>query len=140
MATAGGRGRRVAKLRGDANRFLSAVQVGVTLTGFFASSYGGATIAVKLAPRLETLGIPDGVSDTIALVLVTALVAYLSLVLGELLPKRLAMQQSERWSLLAAPILDRVATLTRPVIWLLGLSTNTLGRLVGLDPKGGTMT
>lgn len=137
MEAAGGRGRRVANLRGDANRFLSAVQVGVTLTGFFASSYGGATIAVKLAPRLETLGIPDGVSDTLALVLVTALVAYLSLVLGELLPKRLAMQQSERWSLLAAPILDRVATLTRPVIWLLGLSTNTLGRLVGLDPKGG---
>ncbi|MBA4084588.1 MAG: HlyC/CorC family transporter [Kytococcus sp.] len=132
-----GRGKRVAKLRGDANRFLSAVQVGVTLTGFFASSYGGATIAVKLAPWLESVGVPDGVSDTVALVLVTALVAYLSLVLGELLPKRLALQRAEGWSLIAAPVLDRIASLTRPVIWVLGVSTNALGRLVGLDPKGG---
>jgi putative hemolysin len=72
---------------------------------------------------------------TIALVLVTALVSYLSLVAGELVPKRLALQNPEGVSLTTGPVLDRLASLTRPLIWLLSKSTNAVVRLLGVDPK-----
>ncbi|WP_433034837.1 hemolysin family protein [Actinomycetospora sp. CA-053990] len=134
LAERGGRGRAVAKLRGDSNRFLSAVQIGVTFTGFFASSYGGATIATRLEPVLAGWGLPVALAATGALLVVTALVSYLSLVAGELVPKRLALQQPERVALVAAPLLDRLATLTRPLIWLLSRSTNAVVRVLGVDP------
>jgi putative hemolysin len=135
LAEGGARGRAVARLRGDSNRFLSAVQIGVTFTGFFASSYGGATLATRLQPGLTGLGLPIALAATVALVLVTAIVSYLSLVVGELVPKRLALQKPEAVSLTTAPVLDRVATLTRPLIWLLSRSTNAVVRLLGVDPR-----
>ncbi|TDD51139.1 hemolysin family protein [Saccharopolyspora elongata] len=129
------RGARVAKLRADSNRFLSAVQIGVTFAGFFASSYGGATIAVRLEPMLAGWGLPIGLAASVALVLVTLFVSYLSLVLGELAPKRLALQMSENVALVTAGVLDRLATLFRPLIWFLSKSTNAVVRLMGIDPR-----
>ncbi|MGW5643249.1 hemolysin family protein [Saccharopolyspora sp. NPDC003752] len=129
------RGARVAKLRADSNRFLSAVQIGVTFAGFFASSYGGATIAVRLEPMLAGWGLPIGLAASVALVLVTLFVSYLSLVLGELAPKRLALQKSEGVALVTAAVLDRLATLFRPLIWFLSKSTNAVVRLLGIDPR-----
>ncbi|RKT86149.1 putative hemolysin [Saccharopolyspora antimicrobica] len=129
------RGARVAKLRADSNRFLSAVQIGVTFAGFFASSYGGATIAVRLEPVLQGWGLPIGLAASVALIVVTLFVSYLSLVLGELVPKRLALQKSEAVSLVTAGVLDRLASLSRPVIWLLSKSTNAVVRLLGIDPR-----
>lgn len=131
----GRRGARVVRLRGDSNRFLSAVQIGVTFAGFFASSYGGATIAVRLEPVLAGWGLPIAVAATAALVLVTALVSYTSLVIGELVPKRLALQKPEAVALATGGVLDRLATVTRPVIWLLSRSTNAVVRLLGIDPR-----
>lgn len=135
LAERGRRGQRVARLQRDPNRFLAAVQVGVTLAGFFASSYGGATIAVALAPVMAGWGLPAGVAATLALVAVTVLVSYLSLVLGELAPKRIALQRTEGVAMFTAAVLDRLATVFRPVIWLLARSTNAVVRLIGLDPK-----
>lgn len=131
----GRRGAGVARLKSDPNRMLSAVQVGVTFTGFFASSYGGATLAVRLEPPLVGWGLPVGVATTVALVLVTAFVSYLSLVFGELAPKRLALQKPEAVSLATAGVLDAVATAFRPVIWLLSVSTNGVVRLLGVSPR-----
>ena len=131
----GRRGASLARLRGDTNRFLSSVQIGVTLAGFLASSFGGATLVVHVVPLLELVGMPAGFTQPVALVLITLLVSYLSLVLGELVPKRLALQRAEGVSLLVAPVLDRLAGLTRPVVWLLGISTNVVVRLLGLDPN-----
>jgi putative hemolysin len=76
-------------------------------------------------------------ADTVALVVVTAAISYLSLVLGELVPKRLALQRAEGVSQFVAPVLDRIASLFRPVIWLLSRSTNIVVRLLGLDPHAG---
>lgn len=135
LAERGRGGARVARLRSDSNRFLSAVQIGVTFAGFFASSYGGATIAVRVEPVLTGWGLPTGLAAAGALVLVTLLVSYLSLVLGELAPKRLALQQSERVAVATAGVLDVLATITRPLIWLLSTSTNAVVRLVGLNPR-----
>ena len=131
----GKRGNRVRKLRADSNRFLASVQVGVTLAGFFASAYGGSTLSEPLAEVLVGWGVPAGIAGTVAFIAVTAFISYLSLVLGELVPKRLALQRGERVALFVAPALDRVATLTRPVVWLLSASTNAVVRMLGLDPR-----
>jgi putative hemolysin len=131
----GGRGERVAAIARDPNRFLSAVQIGVTVAGFFSAAYGGATLAPDVAPYLVDLGLDAGAADTIALIAMTLLIAYLSLVLGELVPKRLALQRSASVALATGPVLDRFATLMRPVIWLLSVSTDALVRVLGGDPN-----
>lgn len=131
----GARGARVAAVARNPNRFLAAVQIGVTVAGFFSAAYGGSTLAPDLAPYLEGLGMGEDGAQTAALVVLTLFIAYLSLVLGELVPKRLALQKSAGVALAAAPVLDRFATLMRPVIWLLSLSTNALVRLLGGDPN-----
>lgn len=110
------RGARVAAVARDPNRFLAAVQIGVTVAGFLSAAYGGSTLAPDLAPYLERLGLAEQAAETTALVLITLVIAYLSLVLSELVPKRLALQRSAEVSLTVAPILDRFAAMMRPVI------------------------
>ncbi|RYB95147.1 HlyC/CorC family transporter [Nocardioides oleivorans] len=128
----GGRGHAVAALARDPGRFLSAVQIGVTVAGFFSASFGASTLAPSFAPVFDGLGLPG--PDTVSLVVTTLVVSYLSLVLGELVPKRLALQRSEGVAKLFAPPLGKFAVVMRPVIWLLSLSTNVLLRLLGGNP------
>lgn len=132
LETEGGRGHSVASLARDPNRFLSAVQIGVTVAGFFSAAFGASTLAPSFAPVFERLGLPG--PDTVSLVVTTLVVSYLSLVLGELVPKRLALQRSVGVAKLFAPPLGRFATVMTPVIWLLSLSTNLLVRLLGGNP------
>ncbi|WP_121258489.1 hemolysin family protein [Nocardioides ferulae] len=131
----GGRGARVAAVARDPNRFLAAVQIGVTVAGFFSAAYGASAIAPDVAPLFEGLGLPEGASDTVALVVLTLVIAYLSLVLGELVPKRLALQRSAGVATMVGPPLDRFATAMRPMIWLLSVSTDAVVRLLGGDPS-----
>lgn len=131
----GTRGAKVASVARDPNRFLAAVQIGVTVAGFFSAAYGGSTLAPDVAPYLVDLGLGDGAADTVALVVMTLFIAYLSLVLGELVPKRLALQRAAGLSMLVAPPLDRFATVMRPVIWLLSRSTDALVKVLGGDPR-----
>ena len=135
MANRGRRGEAVARLAEDPNRFLAAVQVGVTLAGFLSASFGGATLSRELAPKLVDLGMPSGAAGVVALVLVTIAISILSLVLGELAPKRLALQRAEGFALALGPTVDRIASLTRPVIWLLSKLTDLVVRLAGGDPN-----
>lgn len=131
----GRRGARVARLAEDPNRFLSAVQIGVTLMGFLSAAFGGATLAEDLTPVLEDWGVPEGWAPWVSLVSITLLIAYFSILLGELVPKRLALQRPEGAALLIAPMVDRISVATRPVIWLLGQNANALVRLLGGDPQ-----
>ncbi len=137
LATRGRRGQRVAKLASDPNRFLASLQIGVTLAGFLSAALGAATLADEFGPVLERWGVPHGISSAVALISITVLIAYLSLVLGELAPKRLALQRAERLALLAAPVVDRFAGLVSPFVWLLSRSTNFVVRLLGGDPNAG---
>jgi putative hemolysin len=137
LSDRGRRGRRVANLAANPNRFLAAVQIGVTVAGFFSAAFGAATLADDLAPLLEQWGLPSQVAATTALVAITLVIAYLSLVLSELVPKRLALQRAERVAMALAPPLDVLATLVRPVIWLLSTSTDVMVRLLGGDPTLG---
>ena len=135
LAQQGKRGERVAGLAQNPNRFLSAVQIGVTVAGFFSAAYGASTLAPDLAPLLENAGLPPGAASSVAFIGMTLFIAYLSLVLGELVPKRIALQRAAGVSLLVAPPLDRFATLMRPAIWLLSKSTDVVVRLLGGDPS-----
>ena len=132
LESQGGRGHAVASLARNPNRFLAAVQIGVTVAGFFSAAFGASTLAPSFAPAFEALGTPA--PDTVSLVVVTLVVSYLSLVLGELVPKRLALQRSVGVAKLFAPPLGGFATVMTPVIWLLSLSTNLLVRLLGGNP------
>ncbi len=134
LAQRGGRGAVVQRVIANPNRFLSAVQLGVTLTGFLSAAFGGATLADDLAPVLRGWGLSPGLADALALVGITALISYVSIVLGELTAKRLALQRSEGFALALAPAVDTIARVVRPVIWLLGVSTNVVVRILGGDP------
>ena len=138
LASRGKRGHTVAELNQDPNRFLAAVQVGVTLAGFLSAAFGGATLSDDLQPVLVGWGVPDGVAGPMALILVTIAISYLSLVLGELAPKRLALQRAEAFALVLGPPVDKISKMFRPVIWLLSVSTNVVVRLAGGDPNATT--
>jgi putative hemolysin len=134
LASRGKRGRTVAELNEDPNRFLAAVQVGVTLAGFLSAAFGGATLSGDLEPVLAGWGVPAGIAGPAALVLVTVAISYLSLVFGELAPKRLALQRAEGFALALGPMIDKMSKVSRPVIWLLSISTDAVVRLAGGDP------
>lgn len=134
IAARGRRGEKVAGLARNPNTFLSAVQIGVTVAGFASAAYGATSIAPSVAPLLESWGLPEALAMTTATVLLTLVIAYLSLVLGELVPKRLAIQRNAQFAYAVAPVLDGFATIMRPVIWLLSVSTNAVVRLLGGDP------
>lgn len=134
LSQRGRRGARIARLADDPSRFLAAVQIGVTAAGFFSAAFGAATLAGDLAPVLERWGIDSGAAATTALVVTTLVIVYLSLVLSELAPKRLALQRAERVSLVLGPPLDVLATLVRPMIVALAASSDLVVRLLGGDP------
>jgi putative hemolysin len=137
IAQHGRRGERVAQLARNPNRFLAAVQIGVTAAGFFSAAFGATTLADDVAPVLVGWGLSAEVAEPLALVVITLAIVYVSLVLGELVPKRLALQRAERVATAMAPPLDRFASLMRPVIWLLSKSTDVVVRMLGGDPRAG---
>jgi putative hemolysin len=136
LARRGKNGQRAAKLAQDPNRFLSAVQIGVTVATLLSGAFGAELLAGRLKDALTPMLSPD-VASVLALVLVTLVISFFTLVLGELAPKRLALQNAERVSLVAAPVLDRIATLAKPVVWLLSKCVNGVVALFGGDPRAG---
>ena len=135
LALRGKRGAIVAKLAANPNRLLGALQVGVTLTGFLSAALGAEKLGVYVIPWLEDLGVPTKSAATTSLIGVTLVIAYFSLVFGELVPKRLALFRTEQIALASAIFIDFVANLFRPIIWVLSHSTNLVVRLFGIDPK-----
>ncbi|MDU7361318.1 MAG: hemolysin family protein [Propionibacteriaceae bacterium] len=135
LSTRGKRGQAIEKLTENPNNFLSAVQIGVTVSGFLSASFGASSIAPRVSPYLEGWGVPSGLAGTLALIGLTLVIAYFSIVIGELTAKRLAMQRAESFSLMLAPMVAGIAMLVRPVIWLLDVSTNALVRVLGGNPE-----
>ncbi|MEH1029458.1 hemolysin family protein [Micromonospora profundi] len=125
-------GERLVRLSRDPNRYLATIQLGITLAGFLAS----AAAAVSLAQPLVTpLGFLGAAARPAAIVVVTVALTFVTLVFGELAPKRLAMQRAERWALLSARPLDLLARVSRPAVWLLSWATDVVVRLAGGDPR-----
>lgn len=134
LETKGRRGKWLSELVKDPNRFLAAVQVGVTLAGFISAGLGASQISPYLTPVLTNL-FSDNAAAVTSFVLVTIVIAFFSLVLGELVPKRLALHAAERWAIWLAGPLEALARITRPFIWLLSVSTNFILRLLRVDPS-----
>jgi putative hemolysin len=134
LSEQGRRGRRLAHLALEPNRFLAAGQVGVTLAGFISAGFGASRIAPSLEPVLQGWGLSKGASETLAFILVTVVIAYVSLVLGELVPKRIALQRVERVALFVAAPVDLMAKVFRPFIVALSWATDAIVRLFGVDP------
>ena len=128
----GGRGRTVSQLARDPNQFLATIQIGITLAGFLASAAAASSYASALEEPLSFLG---AAAAPVALVMVTLVLTYFTLVLGELAPKRVALQRSERWALLAARPLTLLSIISRPAVWALSRSTDLAVRAMGGDPN-----
>ena len=135
IATRGKRGARVAALAAHPNRLLAAVQIGVTVSGFLSAALGADQLGDYVIPWLESLGISNAWSTTISLLGVTLVIAYFSLVFGELVPKRVALFKAEEIAMATAGIINVVANIFRPLIWLLSKSTDIVLRAFGIDPK-----
>jgi putative hemolysin len=134
MADEGHRGARAAvRLVEDPSKFLSTVQVGITLIGILAGAYGGATFAGYLAVELRRFPAIEPYADGISIAVVVVSITYLSLIIGELVPKRIALVNAERIAAMVARPMGIIATMGAPLVWLLGVSTNLVLRLLRLD-------
>lgn len=134
LRSRGRRGARVATLAGEPTRFLGAVQIGSIVAGFFAAAYATATLAEPLGDLMSgDLG--DGGGETLAVLIVTLATTFLALIIAELTPRRYAMQRPLPVAALLGPLLDRLASVFRPVIWLLEKCTNGVLRVLRIDPR-----
>jgi putative hemolysin len=137
MAESGRRGAIVAKLTSDPNRFLAAVQIGVTSTALLSSAFGAVTLSEEAKKFLVHRGWSSGLAGATGIIGVTLIISFVTLVLGELAPKRLALQRAESAARAFAPSLNRLAIAFRPVIWLLSRATDVIVRMLGGDPSAG---
>jgi putative hemolysin len=134
IALKGKRGAKVAQLASNPNRLLGAVQIGVTFSGFLSAALGAERLGKYVIPWLEDLNLSNSAAQGLSLVGLTIVIAYFSLVFGELVPKRLALSRTEPIALMFAGLIDLTAKLFRPIIWLLSHSTNFVVRIFGIDP------
>jgi putative hemolysin len=134
LAASGRRGAVVARLVSEPNRFLATVQIGVTLTALLSSAYGATTLSESAKRAFERAGLGSGLAGFAGLVGVTMVISFVTLVIGELAPKRLALQRAESTAKAVAPFLQGMSRLCRPVIWLLSVCTDVVVRLFGGDP------
>lgn len=129
------RGQKVAKIARDPNTFLSTVQIGVTLSGFFSASFGESAIAPWVEPVVESWGIPHHIASPGTTIVLTLIISFCDIVIAEMVPKRIAMQRTEQIARAAVPAIDIFAKICRPIIWAIGKSTNGIVRLLGFDPS-----
>ncbi len=132
-AEEGSKGAKVAlELAADPGKFLSTVQIGITLVGIIAGAYSGASLGGPTAERLAAWGLPARYADETGFAVVIAITTYLNLVAGELVPKQLALRAADSIAKIAAPPMAMMARVTAPLVWLLDNSTNLVLRLLGL--------
>ena len=131
----GSRGAKIARqLASDPGRFLSTVQVGITLIGVLTGAYSGASLGQPVADRLQPIfGLDDNTALTVAFAVVIALTTYFSLIAGELVPKQFALRAPERIAIFIAPIMYWLSRIAAPLVWLLNSSSGLVFRLLGLS-------
>jgi putative hemolysin len=132
MAGEGNKGAATAlRLAEDPGKFLSSAQVGITLVGVLSGAFSGATLGLRLAQGLQEAGLPPNAANALGVGIVVVIITYLSLIIGELVPKRLALRDPERIAARAAPTMAMIAIIAAPLVWLLDLSSVGVLRLIG---------
>jgi putative hemolysin len=142
LAQAGRKGaNRALELAADPGRFLSTVQIGITLVGILAGAFSGATLGTRLSGYLLEQGVPEAVAEPAGYGLVVVVITYLSLVIGELVPKNLALRNAEAIACAVAPSMSTLSRIASPVVWLLDRSTQAVFDALGHKPRSdGTVT
>jgi len=136
MADNGSRGARIALgLAADPGRFLSTVQIGITLIGILAGAFSGATLGDMLGDWLRTQGVSPALAGGLGYSVVVAAITYVSLIIGELIPKRLALQSPEKLASFIAPAMMLLSRIAAPAVWLLDVSSRLVLRLLGESGK-----
>jgi putative hemolysin len=131
-AERGEAGARVAlRLSESPGRFLSTVQIGITLVGVLAGAFSGATVGARLANLLPQLGLPRALAEEVGVGIVVLAITYLSLVIGELVPKQIALSEPERVAVRVAPAMQLLSRIAAPIVWLLDRSGKLVLRLLG---------
>lgn len=134
MAKGGSRGAKVAQqLAADPGKFLSAVQIGITLIGIIAGAYSGSSLGGPVAERLQLIGVPAQYAGEAGIILVIALTTYASLVIGELVPKQFALRSPEPIAAIVARPMSWIAKITAPLVWILDKSSGLIFRLLRMD-------
>lgn len=136
MADNGSRGARVAmRLAEDPGKFLSSVQIGITLVGVLSGAFSGATLGVRLADALAGAGMAPSLAQTLGVGGVVVAITYMSLIFGELVPKQIALRSPEPVAVFIAPLLQGIAIVTAPVVWVLDQSGKIVLALLGQSGK-----
>ena len=129
--------KRLMKLTDQPAKFLSTIQVAITLSGFLGSAFAADTFSEKLVNWASQFNFPfkTSVLDTVSVVVITVILSYFTLVFGELVPKRLAMKKTEKMALGVSGLMTVCAKIFAPIVWILTKSTNVILRLFGIDPN-----
>ncbi len=132
-----GRAKRLFKLTREPAKFLATIQVAITLSGFLGSAFAADNFSAPLVAWVQGLGVnlPEEVLDTIAVILITLILSYFTLIFGELVPKRLAMKKSEQIAMGISGMVSGISVIFKPIVWFLSVSTNLVLRLFGIDPN-----
>ena len=132
------RAKLVLELVENPNHFFSTIQVGITLIGVFTGVFGGATLSAPLAYSLISLGLPESVSVPMAFIFIVVVITYLSLVIGELFPKRMGLHFSEKIALWISRPMKRLLVMFYPIVNILSLSTDFMFKLLQIEPSKNT--
>lgn len=129
--------KRLFKLTQEPARFLATIQVAITLSGFLGSAFAADNFSEPLVDRILSLGVsvPRATLDTIAVILITCVLSYFTLIFGELVPKRIAMKKSEQLAMAISGLVNVISIAFKPIVWFLSISTNLVLRLCGIDPN-----
>lgn len=127
-------------LANEPERFLSTVQIGITLIGILTGLFSGATLAVEFGSLMQRWGLSPAVALPLSKILIVTIVTYLSIVVGELVPKRIGMSMSDKIAKWVAPAMKLLSVLTYPIVWLLSISTTGIARLLRIDRSSSTVT
>jgi len=132
LSEKGAKGARQAlTLASDPGKFLSTVQIGITLVGVLSGAFSGATLGLRLSQWLMEMGLAKGLADTVGVGAVVGLITYASLIVGELVPKQIALRNPESVAVKVAPAMTWLARASSPVVWLLDVSGKLILRLLG---------
>ncbi len=138
LADQGSRGAAVAlQLAEHPGRFLSTVQIGITLVGILSGAFSGATLGVRASAALQDLGLSQNVAEWLGVGSVVVLITYLSLIVGELVPKQIALRDAERVATVVAPAMALLSKLAAPLVWLLDNSGKLILALLGQRGESG---
>lgn len=130
--------RRALALASDPGRFLSTVQIGITLVGILSGAFSGATLGLRLTNLLASFGVPNLVADSLGVGFVVLVITYLSLIVGELVPKQIALRDPERVAARVAPAMTVLSKVAAPLVTLLDFSGRAVLRLLGQSERGGS--